>query len=726
MRSLRLRLKSLFTQPIILIFFTQLLFLLYFVSTIKDTLNDYSDQNVTFDIAKTENGRSLDITIVVVVGDAQTAKIDYRNALESVKCYSQMHNYRFWLIEDKKFSHLCRQRDFMFRRHCIIANLLIRSEWILFLDADIAIVNPRILIEEFIDPRYDIIMYDRFVNWEIATGSYLVKNTEWSRTFLKRFANFENRLPNSFHGTDNGAFHIFLQETLFPKHNKGLAKVCMAIWEYSRNFDNLFTMEACVRSIIGEKRDFKKLKILNKGTGWVRDIWLTDSKWSPERDFMLHGLKEFNQESKNMQIRLHAKNTFTFILVVGFLYLGYLIFFASGDGLPEIDVDLKDVISYAVLAVEMGGIAVHKVHQEKSLNAAAKGLTDEGKEELLTRADLISNHLILDILQRFPRLSVVSEEKESTMSEREIEPYRSDNYAVWQSVKEILNKIPSRRLELDEVRVFVDPLDATQEFTEDLTQYVTVMACIVVKDEPIFGAIYRPFFNETIFGLKDWGVITSSGVKIEPVPIENTSKKVVVSRSHAGKVASVVKQVLGEQTEIEPAGGSGYKALRLVNGTAEIYLHTTAIKKWDTCAGDAILRTMGGAMLDLEGNPLKYSENEPIVNKKGLLATVRTPYTYFKRFSSVKLLMEVTVPFTPCEWAKLRHLLQSNIIEDVAESISLLNMGIVRCGESTPLAVLCSHVIMEAIYTDLQEVDEKDLWRKNLDSQRNHGFAIVR
>ncbi|ULU13478.1 hypothetical protein L3Y34_016171 [Caenorhabditis briggsae] len=316
----------------------------------------------------------------------------------------------------------------------------------------------------------------------------------------------------------------------------------------------------------------------------------------------------------------------------------YLIFFESGDGMPEIDVDLKDVISYAVLAIEMGGHAVMKVHEEKSLNAAAKGQTDEGKEELLTRADLISNHLILDILQRFPQLKIVSEEKASEFSDREVEPYRSDNYAVWQSVKEILNQIPSRRLQLSDVRVFVDPLDATQEFTEGLTEYVTVMACIVVDAEPIFGAIYRPFFNETIFGLQGFGVVTSDGKKISPVDEGKTDKKVVVSRSHAGKVKEIVEKVYGDKMTIEAAGGSGYKTLRLVNGTAELYLHTTAIKKWDTCAGDAILRTMGGAMLDLEGSPLRYSAQDPILNKKGLLGTVRNPYTYFRKFQGIQLL----------------------------------------------------------------------------------------
>ncbi|CAI2298911.1 unnamed protein product [Caenorhabditis sp. 36 PRJEB53466] len=419
-----------------------------------------------------------------------------------------------------------------------------------------------------------------------------------------------------------------------------------------------------------------------------------------------------------MQVRLHAKNTFTVVMVVGFLYLAYLIFFESGDGMPEIDVDLKDVISYAVLAVEMGGHAVVKVNEEKSLNAAAKGLTDEGKEELLTRADLISNHLILDILQRFPRLQIVSEEKASEMSEREVEPYRSDNYAVWSGVKDILDTIPSRRLQLSDVRVFVDPLDATQEFTEGLTEYVTVMACIVVDAEPVFGVIYRPFFNETIFGLQGFGVVTSEGRHISPVETDKTVSKVVVSRSHAGKVKEVIEKVYGQKMEIEAAGGSGYKTLRLVNGTAELYLHTTAIKKWDTCAGDAILRTMGGAMLDLQGLPLRYSAADPLLNKKGLLATMNAP-------NGSK---PVLVPFTPYEWTYVRQLFRSRRISEVKECITILAMWISRTGEETPVAISCSHVLLEAIHADLlsEGMCESERYMAIGDLRSKHGFAIMR
>ncbi|KJH46620.1 inositol monophosphatase family protein [Dictyocaulus viviparus] len=343
--------------------------------------------------------------------------------------------------------------------------------------------------------------------------------------------------------------------------------------------------------------------------------------------------KKFLEKSARalMQVKLHARNTFSFLVVVAFIYLGYVIFLKSGDGFPEIDVDLSDVVSYAVLAVEMGGYAVRKIHEGNALHIAQKGLTDEGKAELLTKADLVSNFLILDVLKRFPGLKIITEEKESYISESDVTPYRKDSYSTWMSVHNILAQIPSRRLTLSEVQVYVDPLDATQEYTEGLTEYVTVMTCVVVKDEPVFGVIFRPFSNETVVGVKDWGVVTSFGEKVDLVDLEDTAKKIVVSRSHAGAVEEMARRIFGNSYEIEPAGGSGYKTLRLLNGTAELYIHQTAIKKWDTCAGDAILRSLGGAMLDFDGMLLKYGPTAPVVNKRGLIASVRNPYMYSKK-----------------------------------------------------------------------------------------------
>jgi inositol monophosphatase 3 len=327
-----------------------------------------------------------------------------------------------------------------------------------------------------------------------------------------------------------------------------------------------------------------------------------------------------------MQIHLNPRNLFVFLVVVAFVYLGYLLW-SSNDSYPDMAIDLRDVINYAVLAVEMGGHAVKKIYEENQLNIQTKGQTDVGKAELLTKADLVSNHLIMDLLQRFPLLQVITEEKSEKLFDAEVEKYRSDNYAIWLNLRRALEKLPSRKYDLSRITLWIDPLDATQEFTEGLVEYVTVMACIAIDGKPFFGAIYRPFFNETTFGMADWGLMDANGNKLTVKTEKETAKKIVVSRSHTGKVAEMAKSAFGDSYVVEPAGGAGYKTLRLLNGSAEFYMHSTAIKKWDVCAGDALIRSAGGTLIDLDGRSLDYSASSNPLNKKGLIMAVRNAFS---------------------------------------------------------------------------------------------------
>ncbi|KAL3997369.1 Inositol monophosphatase family protein [Acanthocheilonema viteae] len=331
-----------------------------------------------------------------------------------------------------------------------------------------------------------------------------------------------------------------------------------------------------------------------------------------------------------MYIRLKLANFAAFTVIIFFLYLGYLIW-EKEEHFPDVVIELHDLLSYVLLAAELGGRAILDINDEQRLNAIKKAETDVGVAELLTTADLLSNQLIINVLKRYPGLQVISEEKEA-LSLVDYEKYQSQQQELYTNVKNIVDLFPSRKYLLSKLAVWVDPLDATQEFTEGLLKYVSVMICIALDGAPIFGVIYRPFTGERVYGLNEFGILKGNGDKWNRTFSKNNSKLIVVSRSHAGNVRELALNSFLSNFTVEAAGGSGYKFLRLLNGTGDLYIHMTAIKKWDTCAGDALLRSIGSLMLDFNGDVLNYDPNGDYVLRNGLLAAAQYPFTYFQQW----------------------------------------------------------------------------------------------
>ena len=72
----------------------------------------------------------------------------------------------------------------------------------------------------------------------------------------------------------------------------------------------------------------------------------------------------------------------------------------------------------------------------------------------------------------------------------------------------------------------------------------------------------------------------------------------------------------------------GYKTLEVITGAADAYVHVTRIKKWDICAGNAIINSVNGRMTNLHDEKIDYHPEGSPVNDVGLLATLYNHKTF--------------------------------------------------------------------------------------------------
>lgn len=306
-------------------------------------------------------------------------------------------------------------------------------------------------------------------------------------------------------------------------------------------------------------------------------------------------------------------------------------------------IKLSDLLAHCIVALRVAGkevVNLSLAHNDKLANVGSKGKTKEGADDIVTGVDLKSHKIILNTIKdSYRRLNVVSEEDnthefDDKSAEDDILPMGRKYFAqlLRDQLHEIEDHFPSRGslIAQHETLVWIDPLDATKEYSENLTDYVTLMACVVHKSRPIAGVIFKPFTNETYWSMLDvktnkyhHSPDTNNVVQISKQLQAKDNIKIVVSRSHAGQVENVVRNAYGDRAQIISAGGSGYKTIELLKGRADAYVHLTHIKKWDICAPAAILSSLeGGNLTDLNGNLINFGDPKDKVVTQGLAGSL--------------------------------------------------------------------------------------------------------
>ncbi|XP_060572237.1 inositol monophosphatase 3-like [Ruditapes philippinarum] len=325
------------------------------------------------------------------------------------------------------------------------------------------------------------------------------------------------------------------------------------------------------------------------------------------------------------------------VLVLFFYVFGLPDFFTHA----EERVSMKELLSASVVLARRGGDRVKEIRRADTLHEKVKGETKEGAKELVSHGDMESHNAIFyGLAKAFPGLYVVSEEHEKTPLDFSKIP------DIDLHLPEVEAQVLSdQSIPKSEITVWIDPLDATQEYTEmkdkdgsDMLHYVTTMVCVAVNGQPTIGVIHNPFVNndkgETTWAWVGYG--HSDNLKKEKTKRSETDPhRVIVSRSHQGSVTDTVKSSLGK-VDVTLAGGAGYKTLEVIKGNQDAYVHTTLIKKWDICAGNAILSSLDGKMTTLDGKHIDYRSGDQPKNEGGLLATTYNHDTYLEKLSHLK------------------------------------------------------------------------------------------
>ena len=152
---------------------------------------------------------------------------------------------------------------------------------------------------------------------------------------------------------------------------------------------------------------------------------------------------------------------------------------------------------------------------------------------------------------------------------------------------------------LEHSRVWIiDPLDGTREYAEGRSDWAVHVA-LSVNGRASIGAVALP-------GADGSPVLRSDRPAV--LPHGQDKPRLVVSRTRPAAEALAVAEALGG--ELIPMGSAGAKAMAVVMGQADIYLHSGGQYEWDSCAPVAVALAHGLHCSRLDGSPLVYNQRD--------------------------------------------------------------------------------------------------------------------
>ena len=249
----------------------------------------------------------------------------------------------------------------------------------------------------------------------------------------------------------------------------------------------------------------------------------------------------------------------------------------------------QKIIDHVIcLSLEAGQAILEIYESPEKITVATKE-----DDSPVTQADLVAHRILVEGLSRvLPDVPIVSEEGELASFEQ-----RQQWQHYW----------------------LIDPLDGTKEFIGRNGDF-TVNIALVENGIPVFGVVVVPVSGVCYWGMQGLGAFKESHGKRQAIHTRDidaeSSVTVVASRHHGVDALKTLKEVLAHHFKSVgyQSRGSSLKLCLIAEGNADIYPRFAPTCEWDIAAAQAIVKSAGGCVVDLQFTPVSYNHKETMLN----------------------------------------------------------------------------------------------------------------
>ena len=300
------------------------------------------------------------------------------------------------------------------------------------------------------------------------------------------------------------------------------------------------------------------------------------------------------------------------------------------------------LLSTCVDACQRGCEEIRKVHEQSrgvggdgdgdgGLKVNFKDTTLQDPRSALTEADHASQRAIVSSLRNVwgDKLRIIGEEEETLGGEEASDttttPLRTDMFD-----DDLGDDTPE--IDIDDITIYVDPLDGTREFVEGRLDSCTVLVGIAINGESVAGSIGIPFPKNgvedddnnaegdekesptIVYGLVGLGSgVIGAPLTRGPFPLERNIDGIKKPRPHHATGDSTEDVLIAcKDAAIKKFGGSnviyggaGNKILAASLGEVTCCIQHKVGGPWDICAPEAIVKSMGATITDLFGKDIE-------------------------------------------------------------------------------------------------------------------------